>query len=372
VPGITRHRRHTRNHTWHADFAGRALFLKASPDPAEARAEHAGHARVRGFYPVPPLRAALRAGPWTLTAYDRWPPPGHAGTLLLDQVTRAGQEGGTTSLDACLTSLITHYREVIGNTARQARNRETITKLYGDRAAPGGRLDAYYSADKPLQVGDSPQALRPSQLSGMPVIVNGCEYAVDFAGLITWCRERLAPEQPVWGAILQGDPTDLNIGWSPSAGPVWFDYDTAGLNALPGEFACFLIYQRLHGAWLTPRCNPAAFRDHPGALAAASATPPAVRAAVTARTLRIDYSHNPGPARRHILGRYLNEVVLPVAGTLGISDPASWLRPYLAMRLLAVYNLTSLHPADTALSLALLAQALDPGTPLETLLALTP
>ena len=201
---------------------------------------------------------------------------------------------------------------------------------------------------------------------------NGQEHAVDFAGLITWCRERLAPEQPVWAAVLQGDPTDLNIGWSPSAGPVWFDYDTAGLNALPGEFACFLTYQRLHGAWLTPRCNPAAFRDHPGALAAASATPPTVRAAVTARTLRIDYSHDSGPARRHVIRRYLNELVLPVAGTLGISDPARWLRPYLAMRLLAVYNLTSLHPADTALSLALLAQALDPGTPLETLLALTP
>lgn len=40
------------------------------------------------------------------------------------------------------------------------------------------------------------------------------------------------------------------------------------------------------------------------------------------------------------------------------------------MRLLAVYDLTSLQPADIALSLALLAQALDPATPLAAILGL--
>jgi hypothetical protein len=48
-----------------------------------------------------------------------------------------------------------------------------------------------------------------------------------------------------------------------AGGPVWFDFDTGGLNALPGEFACFLLYQRLHGAWLTPRYNRAAFATTP-------------------------------------------------------------------------------------------------------------
>ena len=50
----------------------------------------------------------------------------------------------------------------------------------------------------------------------------------------------------------------------------------------------------------------------------------------------------------------------------------AWLRPYLVMRLLAVYNLAELEPRDTAFSLALLAQALDPGTALLDFLALTP
>jgi hypothetical protein len=42
------------------------------------------------------------------------------------------------------------------------------------------------------------------------------------------------------------------------------------------------------------------------------------------------------------------------------------------MRLLAVYHLADLEPRDTALSLALLAQALDPDTALPDFLALTP
>ena len=66
------------------------------------------------------------------------------------------------------------------------------------------------------------------------------------------------------------------------------------------------------------------------------------------------------------------EVVQPIARHLGINDLMAWLRPYLVMRLLAVYNLAELEPRDTTLSLALLAQALDPGTTMPEFLALTP
>lgn len=231
-----------RNHTWHADIAGRALFLEASPDPAEARAEHAGHARIHAHDPVPRLHAALRIGPWTLTAYERWLPAGTGG-LLLDEITCADHHGGAARLDACLDAVFGWYRTAISQTLLLAPSRETVTKLYGDRAAPSGRLDAYYQADRPWSLS------APADL----------------------------------GRRHPGRPTDLNIGWSVATGPVWFDYDTAGLNALAGEFACFLLYQRLHGAWLTPKYNPADFRDHPAALAAPSIPPPAASTSATQR-----------------------------------------------------------------------------------------
>ena len=373
LPGIGHHRRFTANHTWHIDWPGHPLFVKANPVAHEARAERAGHARLRGLYPVPDLRAARRVGRWTLLVYQRWPHLGHDSGLLLDEITRADRTTDTQRLDACLNAVLHHYQHVISHTLRYATTGATINKLYADRAAPGGRLDQYYQPNAPWPITTgNPRRVRPQNLADLRLVANGREHAIDFADLTRRLRRHFAGDTPVWAAITQGDPTDLNIGWSPAGGPVWFDYDTAGLNALAGEFACFLLYQRLHGAWLTPHYNPAAFRDHPSTLAPASLTEPAVHIEHRPPALAIDYRHTPTSARRHVMRRYLDEVVRPISDHLGIEDLMAWLRPYLMMRLLAVYHLADLEPRDTALSLALLAQALDPATGLRDFLALTP
>jgi hypothetical protein len=364
---IGHHRRYTANHAWHVDIAGRHLFIKACPTGLEAQAERAGHERIRGFYPVPRLHGTRRIGHWTILAYDRWPHLSLDAGLLLDEITHADLHGDTARLDACLTAVLCRYRQVISRTLRRATLTETIGKLYSERAAPGGRLDRYYQADAPWPLTHD-SSIRPSGLAVPTVLVNGHEHSLDFTMLVTWLRSRLARDRLVWAAVTQGDPTDFNVGWSPDGGPVWFDYDTGGLNALPGEFACFLLYQRLHGAWLTPRYNKAAFRDHPSALAPAALAEPAVRVRHRRHLLSIDYRHAPSPGRRRVLHRYLTEIIQPIASQLGISDLMDWLRPYLIMRILTVYNLADLHPRDTALSLGLLAEALDPAGTLQALI----
>lgn len=366
---IGHHRRFTANHTWHLDYAGRHLFIKASPSSQEARAERAGHARISGFYPVPRLHAARRVGRWTVLAYDRWPHLSLDTGLLLDEISHADLTGDTTRLDACLTAVFSRYRQAISRTLRRAITADTIGKPYGDRAAPGGRLDRYYQGDTPWPLTQD-ACLRPSDLAALTLVVNGHEHALDFAELTDWLRCRLAPGSPVWAAISQGDPTDFNVGWSPADGPVWFDYDTGGLNALPGEFACFLLYQRLHGAWLTPRYDKAAFRDHPSALAPAVLAKPAVRVRHGRHLLSIDYRHTPTPGRRRVLRSYLTEIIQPIARQLGIDDLMDWLRPYLVMRILAVYHLAELEPRDTALSVGLLTEALDPAVTLPAFLGM--
>lgn len=369
---ITHHRRFTANHTWHVDWAGQALFVKANPHHDEARAEREGHARLRAFYPTPRLRGARRVAGWTVLVYDRWPYLSHDSGLLLDEITHAELTYDARRLDGCLTSVFAHYQRVISSTVRRATNGETINKLYGDRAAADGRLDRYYQPNAPWPVTAGTRKIRPVDLADLRLVVNGREHVVNFADLMVRLRLHFAGHSPVWAAITQGDPTDVNIGWSRAGGPVWFDYDTGGLNALPGEFACFLLYQRLHGAWLTPHYNRAAFRDHPSALAACGLSEPLVHMQHTESSLAINYQHTPSPARRHVIRRYLDEVVSPIALQLGIDDLMAWLRPYLVMRLLAVYHLAELEPRDAALSLALLAQALDPSTALPDFFALTP
>lgn len=369
---ITNHRRYTANHTWHVDWAGETLFVKANPHHDEAHAECAGHARIREFYPVPRLRRTRRVGPWTVIVYDRWQHLGRDRGLLLDEITRADLTGDTRRLDVCLNALLGHYTRVIGQTLRHTNHGDTIGKIYGGRAAPHGRLDQYYRTNAPWPITAYGAAVRPSDLAGLRLVVNGQEHAVDVADLTRRLRAQFVGEAPVWAALTQGDPTDLNLGWSPECGPVWFDYDTGGLNALPGEFACFLLYQRLHGAWLTPLHHQGAFLDHPSALDPASLVEPRVHVEYRGSTLVINYRHAPSPTRQYVMRRYLDEVVRPIARELGIADLMTWLRPYLVMRLLAVYDLSELEPRDVALSLALLAQVTDPAAALSDALALVP
>jgi hypothetical protein len=372
MPRIGTHRRFTANHTWHVDWAGHRLFVKANPHSGEARAEREGHRHLRGLYPVPELRGTWRLGRWTVQAYDRWPHLGPDSGLLLDEITQADLTQDTGRLDTCLDDVFGHYRRVLSGTIRRVTAGETVGKLYGQRAAAGGRLDQYYQADAPWPLPIGAAAVRPSDFASLRLVVNGKERSLDFAGLVAGLRAHFAAHQPVWAAVTQGDPTDLNIGWTPAGGAVWFDYDTAGLGALAGEFACFLLYQRLHGAWLVPRYHRDAFRDHPRALGPASLAEPTVRARWDGSSLTIDYRHEPSPARRHVMRRYLDDLVYPVADALGIDHVLDWLRPSLAMRLLAVYNLADLEPRDSALCLALLAQTLDRTATLPDILTLAP
>lgn len=372
MPRVRRHRRFTANHTWHVDCGGHRYFVKANPHPHEARAERVGHARLKSFYPVPKLHKAWRLAGWTVLVYDRWPHLGPNTGLLLDEIVHADLTRDARDLDACLTAVFAQYQQVITRTMGRTILAKTVSKLYGERVRIGGRLDRYYGTNGPWPIAIGDSWLRPSDVAKVRLVVNGRESTLDFDALVTRLRAQLDGNAPAWAAITQGDPTDVNIGWEPKAGPVWFDHDTGGLNALPGEFACFLLYQRLHGAWLTPRYNPAVFRDHPLALDPVTLIEPVVHVESTASSLVIDHGHAPSLAHRHVMRRYLDEVVRPIADNLGIDDLVEWLRPYMALRLLAVYSLADLRPHDAALSLALLAEVLDPAARLHELLALAP
>lgn len=363
------HRRFTANHTLHLDIAGRRLFVKISPNLTEAIAEAAGHARLRPWYPVPPLLWHRTVGRHAVLVYDRHGDGRPDEGLLLDEINAADHTGNLDRLDDVLSQVISRYDTVIRATVLPLVQDKMITKLYGDRARPGGRLDRYYGTNPPLLVLPDGEAIRPADLTTTTLLVNGHPHRVDFTRLFAWLRKAFDPRALVWAALTQGDPTDLNIG----AGPVWFDYDTAGMNALAGEFACFLWYQRLQGGWLVPTYNPAAFADHPRTLSIRSYNQPAVRVERDGRhAVRIDYHHQPSPARRHVIGRYYHDLVCPLADHLGVHDVIDWLRPYLVLRILGVHSLTTLAPDDAALSVAYLAETLSTHAAPEQLLAEPP
>ncbi|MET7469064.1 hypothetical protein ABZS35_10000 [Micromonospora sp. NPDC005599] len=364
---VARYRRFTMNRTFHLDIGSHRLFAKVNPNPVEAAAEAAGYQRIRHHYRVPGLHSQHRIGHWTLTLYDRHQPDLPDTGLLLDALTSTDADS-TANLDRGLDAIFQHYRRTIDATICRVPASRTNGKLYRDRVQPRGRLDHYYGHDPiVLKLADA-DGLRLTELRETTLMVNGQPRRLDFPALVSELRDAFHPDEQVWAAITQGDPTDFNIGLDADSRPVWFDYDTAGLNALPGEIACFLWYQRLHGAWLVPHYNTAAYADHTMALA--EAVEPTVRLKrLSDRSVGIDYQHQPSPARQQAITRYLTTLARPLA-LPAATDLLTWIRPYLAMRILAVYPLQLLEPRDAALSLGLLADLYAPDADLEQILGL--
>ncbi|WNV86681.1 hypothetical protein [Umezawaea sp. Da 62-37] len=366
---IGHHRRATANHTWHLDLGHRALFVKANPHHDEAAAEITGHRALAGHYPVPRLHHARRLPGATVLLYDRVPHlrPDHG--LLLDVLGHADATGDHTHLAAASAAFTGHYRRVFTETAELRCGCEVVGKLYRDRAAPGGRLDTHHHTDPWLVFPDG-RSLHARDLATTPLVVNGRPTRIDFAVLVEQLRDDLGPHRSVLAGIGQGDPTPFNLAWHPQHGPTWLDYDTAGRTAIPGELAVMLADLWIHGPWLTPVRDLAAYRDHPTALAA-TAHEPDVAVHQHDDTVELHVEHRPWGARAAFARAWLEDLILPLAADLGVPDVAGWLRPYLLMRLLTVHRPADLPLPRAALLLAALADLLDHDTDLHHLLGLT-
>ncbi|MFB7630446.1 hypothetical protein ACFC0M_05780 [Streptomyces sp. NPDC056149] len=329
--------------------------MKYTRDPAEAREEIRGHAVLARHYRVPALHARLRVPGGYLLAYDRLPSGRNLG-LLLDLL---NTHEPNSELLAYLQQLATAYRDVILTTARPADPDLVVRKLYWDRAAPGGRLDTYYNAADFL-VADGILDIPISHLGAYTLNINGQQLQLDWATTLGWLRTHFSTTKPVWTAITQGDPTDVNLA-HPLA---WFDYDTAGHNSIAGEFANFLWYVSALGGWLVPTYNPAAFLDHPATFDHVPANTPQLGPVSIdrgTRTVHIDYTPRLTASRRTAVTAYWQQLVQPVAAHLWAgTDLADLLRPYLVMRILGVYNLAQLTPEDRLLLLVRLAEAMSP------------
>ncbi|WP_326615874.1 hypothetical protein OG863_01435 [Streptomyces decoyicus] len=348
-------RRFTHNRLCSVDFFGRSLLLKYTRNPAEAGQEIRGHARLAQHYRVPTLHGHLRVPGGRLLAYERLP-DGRDQGLLLDLL---NTDEPSNDLHDYLDQLTTAYRDVILETAWPTAPTHLVRKLYWDRAAPGGRLDTYY-AGTDFSVADGVIDIPVSRLATYTLQINGRWHHLDWGAILRWLRAHFTRAEPEWAALTQGDPTDVNLA-HPLA---WLDYDTAGMNSIPGEFANFLWYTAVLGGWLAPTYNPAAFADHPATFDHIRANAPSVRRAEVDQTtsaVHIDYTSRLSTPRRAAVTAYWDQLVQPVADRLWSgANLANLLRPYVVMRILGVYSLADLAPQDRLVLLARLAEAMSP------------
>ncbi|WP_304453910.1 hypothetical protein [Nocardiopsis sp. YSL2] len=339
---IGRPLRYTHNRLYPIDTPRRRLIAKCMPDHGEARAETTGHRLLRGWYPVPVLHHHFRLLSHAVLVYERLLVGPDRG-LLLDLL-NIPDGGDHSALDAYMRELTTVYLRVFTETAELSPPSAVVGKLYHDRAAPGGRLDRYY-AGRDLPLTDAEDGPRLSDLARTGLYINGRHYRLDWDATISWLRGAFGT--PVWSAISQGDPTDVNLA-VPLA---WLDYDTAGRNAIVGEIANFSFYTAVLGGWLVPLLNPEAFAQHPATFDRVPANTPRVSSLLYADTLHIRFTDRLTHARRLALSRYWELFVRPLATRYFPGDTlAEALRPYLAMRIIGVFDLAQM-PLDQRLYL---------------------
>lgn len=341
-------RRFTRNIVRDVDLLRRPLVLKWMPNHREARAEERGWRALRKHYPVPRLYARLRLPTASLLIYQRWGNP-TGPKIFLDLL----NQGDEPALHEYLGILASSYRAVMLRTASHVTPSALVGKLYHDRATAGGRLDDYY-ADRAFDVGGVPI----DELVDYTLLVNGRARRLDWRATLAWLREWAADPTPQWSAITQGDPTDVNLAvpFAP------LDYDTAGRNAVCGEFANFCWYTGFLGGYLVPRTNPEAFKGAPETFELIPFNAPKVHAVTVdedRRSLTVQLAWIPSGPRLAANRIYWHDVVEPVWERLvGSQDINRALRPYLALRILGVYNIADLEPMDTIALLACLAECL--------------
>jgi hypothetical protein len=242
----------------------------------------------------------------------------------------------------------------LADARRQLRRHERELRALREEAdGPRGRIDTYY-VGRSFEVAD----VSIHELANHTLVVNGRERRLDWAATLSWLSTWATDLTPQWSAITQGDPTDVNLA-APFA---LFDYDTAGRNALCGEFANFCWYTGFLGGFV-PRANPAAFAASQKTFDQIPLNTPSILTLTKdekARRLTIDLIWRPAPARLSANRLYWQNVVAPIWKQLaGDEEINSALRPYLALRILGVFNLADLDPLDSLALIACLADDFD-------------
>lgn len=338
------------------ETAEQTYFCKVTRDRQDAIDEINGYDLISSHYNVP-KRHAVRSderGRFIIT-YDYWPSVDTDKGLFLDLI----NESIFTSLDSLddfLSELTEHYYSVISRTIAWRHKRQVRTVLYEDRIRVGGRIDNYYGEFDKHPLSNGVEKIHVSNLKECEFIINHRSYRFDWQSCIDDLRGFFINSDHCWSAITQGDPTEINIGYP----LVWFDYGAAGYNSVLGEFANFCWDTYVFGGYLVPTYSARMLRDHPNTFNLLVLNKPIItRFEIDRRSKRIvmNYTLKLLDSRKLILEKYFKNTMDPIISKWIKSGWLLDFKRYLSLRILGVYNISSMSLHDTLFCLAKLIEA---------------
>jgi len=306
------------------EVGGKRLFFKRL-EHAEYYRELQGYNAIHEWYPTARLLGSSRNQTDGIILFDYEDSVEHDSGLLVDVVAAGGDAA------AAIRPMWAIFADVFIRTAKLA-NGTTSDIFFADRV--GTRLPIFYL----------PEYIEA--WNGRQVNLNGRRIAIRLDEILADIRMYFNQRTDTLCVLSQCDPNDLNLGLK----PILFDYAGGGMNPLMAELATLIWYNAVQGSYLAPKYNTKAFIGHE-AIIGKICEP---------RRLRDGLEFQIPQIRHELISSYLNIVVIPV---IAHADPAwDWgreLRVYLAMRALAVFDVSKFDDIDQEVTLGILQLIYD-------------
>ncbi len=279
-----------------------------------------GYRVVRRYYPVPSLVCVEKNNKNGIMIFEFEKSISNNKGLLVDLFAQKNK------FDNSFLPILRLYRKVFLQTLKKTKNKSSNV-FFEDRIST--RLKKFYNK----KFIDSFQ--------NKTVILNGRLININLKNTIDSIDAYFKKQRAEWCVVSQCDPNDLNI----CVKPVIFDYLAGGLNPLMAEFATLFWHNVGQGNYLSPKYNKKYFLDHQAILKKLD------KLEFRGNSLR----HRSFIVRQDFLKAYVDLVIMPCMNKIGSFD--SWyedFKNYLAMKILAVFDVSRMEKKDIIFSLAYL------------------
>lgn len=294
-------------------------FFKAL-DSVEAKRELIGYEKIKNFYPVSRFLFSLELEDKIINVYEYEKSIDLKDGLLVDYF------ANQLELDKRYFKILKLYKKVFLKTIK--KDKENCANIFFENRIKT-RINKFYSNEFINSYQDK------------KIKINNNEIQLNIIKIFKELKSFFANHKITWTIISQCDPNDLNIGVK----PLVFDYQAGGRVPFMAEFATFIWYNLAQGNYLALIYNSQAFKGHENIFNKLDK--------VSIREKSIN--HKISLIRRDAILSYIENVVRPVMNKIG---PYNYFylefKNYLAMKIMAVFNVEKMSCKDQLFCLAYL------------------
>ena len=192
---------------------------------------------------------------------------------------------------------------------------------------------------------------RISRIIYYKVIINGEEYIKSTKDIVDDVIKYFKKPHKELCFLTQGDPITINLGTK----PIFFDFETSGLNPLIGEFSIFLWAVFIAESYYYPKYHRESYRNRPIFLRNIRSNKPKMKFKIDHKNkiLAITLKYKLSRTKEKMILYYLKNFVKNVAKSKA-NELLEKTRYFLPMRILATFDIKSYSLEDVISSISFL------------------